>query len=339
MSQKLLLTVAQGQKGDRTPVWLMRQAGRYLKEYRDLREKHTFLETCQTPELAAEVSLQPMRRFDIDGVILFSDIMIPTLGMGVELDFAPGPVLKTPIRSVSDIKNLRVCDPHEKTSFVLKTLQILKSNLPDTKTLIGFCGAPFTTACYLVEGKHSTDFSQVKKMMKDEPVLFHLLLDKLSQTLSLYLKAQVEAGAEVVQIFDTWTEILTPKEYLEFAFPYEKKLIESLRPLAPVILFMKKSGDFLTQAKELDVNVFSVDYSVSLSHAREVLGDNIVLQGNLDPKILQSGTKEEIKRETLKILNSMSGQKHIFNLAHGVLPETPVENVSTLIEVVRNYGK
>ncbi len=337
MSQKLLLTVAQGQKGDRMPLWLMRQAGRYLPEYQDLRARYGFLEVCQNPELAVEVSLQPWKRFELDGVILFSDILIPTLALGVQLDFNPGPIIQKPIRTAKDIRALEAQEVFEKIPYVFKTLELLKTELPEAATLIGFCGAPFTVASYLIEGQHSQTFSHVKKMMKESPVLLHILLDKLCVLSIEYLKNQAKSGAEVLQVFDTWASLLSAEEYAEFAYPYEKRLVDELKPLAPIILFVKDSSKFLKEIKKMEVPIVSIDQGISLKEARAVLGPEAILQGNFSPELLASGTHSDIRREVQAILTQARGQKHIFNLGHGVLPHTPLENVSCLVEAVRGF--
>ncbi|MBI3017127.1 MAG: uroporphyrinogen decarboxylase [Deltaproteobacteria bacterium] len=348
--EKPLFQVAKGEKARSVPIWLMRQAGRYLPEYQAVRAKYGFLEVCQNPELAVEVSLQPWKRFGFDGVILFSDILIPTLAMGVELDFNPGPLIQKPLRSAKDIRALegsltQAKNVFESIPYVFQALELLKKEISDSATLIGFCGAPFTVACYLIEGKHSQDFSHVKKMMKESPILLHILLDKLCGLFIEYLKSQVKSGAEVVQVFDTWASLLSTEEYAEFAYPYEKRLVDELKPLAPVILFVKESSKFLNEIKKMEAPIVSIDQSISLEDARTVLGKEVILQGNLDPELLASGTKSDIRRAVQAILTQTQGQvqgrargqKHIFNLGHGVLPHTPLENVSTLVEEVRGF--
>lgn len=335
---KLLLESAKGNLVSTTPIWLMRQAGRYLPEYQEVREKVSFLEACQNPEIAATISLQPWKRFGFDGVIVFSDIMIPAQAMGVEMTFNPGPIIKKPLRFMKDLVKLEMFDPQDKTSFVLDALKILKNEISQETTLIGFCGAPFTVASYLIEGKHSDDFSVVKKMIHDEPLFLHLLLDKLTFVMTRYLKAQIESGADIVQLFDTHVSWLTEEEYLQFAFPYEKRIVDEIKKSVPIILFTKETKNFLNGIRQMEAPIVSVDANTSLLDARASLGNSIVLQGNLNPEILRSGTKEDIEKETKNILNQMSEQKHIFNLGHGVLPNTPVENVSYLVDVVRNYA-
>ncbi len=337
MIEKPLLQLAQGGQTAQVPIWFMRQAGRYLPEYQEVRAQHSFLGVCQNPELAARVSLQPWKRFGFDGVILFSDILIPTLALGVEVDFNPGPIIQAPLRTAQDIRNLKAQDLFESIPYVFQTLQILKAELSPSATLIGFGGAPFTVASYLIEGRHSEEFLHVKKLMKEAPVLFHILLDKLC-TLSIhYLKAQVQSGAEMLQLFDTWASLLSTEEYLEFAYPYEKRVLDELKMDAPVILFVKESKRFLKEIKKMEAQIVSVDSSLSMREARGILGEKVILQGNLDPKILASATPEEICRETKAILEQTKGQGHIFNLGHGILPHTPLENISYVLEEVRKF--
>ena len=338
MKQRLL-HAAHGQHVDRTPVWLMRQAGRYLKGYQVLRSKYDFLELCKTPELAVKISLEPYERFGVDGVILFSDIMIPAEAMGAKMAFQPGPIMEHPIATERDVAALKIADPYEKTPFVLETLKILKSEISEETTLIGFSGCPFTTACYLVEGRHAADFPKVKKMMRQRPDLFHALLKKLTDTILNYLKAQMEAGADIVQMFDSATYLLAEKEYLAFAYPYEKRLLDGLKQKSPVILFLRDTQRFLPFIKKSGASVVSVDHHCSLTEARQILGDEAVLQGNLDPELLKSGGKSDIQKAARRILNETRGQKHIFNLGHGVLQGTPMKNVAALIDEVKNSAQ
>lgn len=335
--EKSLFQMAQGKKVRSVPIWLMRQAGRYLPEYQAVRAKYGFLDVCQNPELAAEVSLQPWKRFGFDGVILFSDILIPTLAMGVQVDFNPGPVIQKPLRTAKDIRALEAQDLGEKIPYVFQTLELLKKEVSDSATLIGFCGAPFTVASYLIEGQHSQEFSHVKKLMKESPVLLHILLDKLCMLSIEYLKSQVKSGAEVLQVFDTWASLLSVDDYVEFAYPYEKRLIDELKSLVPVILFIKESHKFLKEIKKMEASIVSIDHRFPLGEARAILGSEVVLQGNFSPDILVSGTRRDIRLEVQKILGQTRGQNHIFNLGHGVLPQTPLENVSTLVEEVRGF--
>lgn len=340
--EKILLKRAQGEVTSQTPIWLMRQAGRYLPEYRALREKHSFLDLCKTPELAAEVSLQPWKRFQLDGVILFSDILVPCEGMGIEMDFNPGPVIRNPLRTHKDVKFFgqlknEPFNPDRHVPYVLKALQLLKKEIGDQSTLIGFCGAPWTVACYLIEGGHSENFDQIRRMIVDDPFLLHVLLDKLTVMMISYLEAQIHAGAEVVQVFDSLTVHLSDQHYKEFALPYEMRLIEAMKGKVPVILFVKDTARFVPSLKSVKDVILSCDASLNLSDARKELGDAVILQGNLDPVLLKEGAKDEIQSRTVEILKAMHGQRHILNLGHGVLPATPVENIQWLIDAVRNY--
>jgi uroporphyrinogen decarboxylase len=334
---KRLLHVATGKEADRTPIWLMRQAGRYLKGYQGLRKKYGFLELCKNSQLAAEISLEPFKQFGMDGVILFSDIMIPAEAMGIKLDFAPGPIIEHPIRTEADIKKLIVADPHEKTSFVLDTLKMLRSEIADRSTLIGFSGCPFTVAAYCVEGKHINGFPTYIKWMKEDPKRAHTFFEKLNQTILANLEAQIDSGAEVIQIFDSATYLLSPEDYETFAMPYEKKLLDILKAKVPTILYIRQTERFVSQLKRLEAPIISVDHTLDMGEASAVFSNTTILQGNLHSETLRDGPVSKIEAETRKILSTMANRRHIFNLGHGVLKETPVDHVSALVECVQNY--
>lgn len=335
--KKRLLEVSRGHGTDRTPIWLMRQAGRYLKGYQKLRKKYSFLSLCKNPELAVEISMEPYHEFGMDGVILFSDIMIPTEPMGVEIDFIPGPVVKAPIQTIEEVNRLRVPDAFEELHYVMKTLRIIQSEVSSETTVIGFSGCPFTTAIYLIEGKHVPHFPKVRHLMQYAPDVLHALLEKLYATLLNYLRAQHASGAEVLQIFDSGTYLLSKEEYLTFAYPYEKKLISELKPSVPVILYVKETRRFIEEMKYAESSVISIDNSMSLAEAKTCLGDNVTLQGNLNPEVLASGSRDEIHKEVALILETMGVGNHIFNLGHGVLKHTPINNVQYLVDKVKNY--
>lgn len=323
---------------DRPPVWLMRQAGRYMAEYRAIREKVSFLDLCKNPELAAEVSLQPYRTFGMDGVIMFSDILIPPEAMGMEVVFGDGgPTFVHPLRSAADIEGLRVPDPNEHTGFVMALLKRLRAELasdPET-TLIGFAGSPWTLATYMVEGGGSRHFAKIKGLMYENPTLLHTLLGKLSETVTLYLNAQIEAGAQVVQLFDTWGGILSEDEYRRFILPYHQQIISGLkRDTAPVILYVNNSRGLLPLMAEANPDVISVDPMTSLTAARQIVGSRFALQGNLDPVILL-GSPAVLESHVRAILKEGGNQGFIFNLGHGILPPTPVENVRLLVNLVK----
>jgi uroporphyrinogen decarboxylase len=324
---------------DRPPVWLMRQAGRYLPEYMAVREKVPFLELCKTPELAIEVSMQPLRRFGMDGVIMFSDILVPVEAMGLPLEFTEkGPYLPQPVRSATDVKRLGIPDPLEGTGFVMSVLDGLKRELtvyPDV-ALIGFAGAPWTLASYMVEGGVSRNYTEIKKMMLDEPLLLHDLLDRIARTVILYLNAQIEAGAQVIQLFDTWAGILPETLYRQFVLPYHQQVIEGLnRDQTPIILYVNGSRGILPLLAQSGADVISVDWLTPLSEAREVLGEEAVLQGNLDSNALF--TRPEVLKPLVENMVLEGGQKgYIFNLGHGILPKTPVDNVQLLVDTVKS---
>ena len=334
MKNDLLIRAARGEAVERTPVWMMRQAGRYLPEYRAVRANTDFLTLCKTPELAVEVSLQPYRILGVDAVIMFSDILIPVEAMGqeVKLTEQKGPELPDPIRSRKQVDRLIVPDPLEKTGFVMEIIRTLRRELDGAVPLIGFAGAPWTLAAYMIEGGGSKSYAQVKRMMFAEPTTFHALLDKIADTIILYLSAQIEAGAQVIQLFDSWAGELSPKDYAEFALPYEQKILESLnRKAAPTILYINGSGTFLEQMATCGADVLSIDWRVNLEDARARVGDHLTLQGNLDPCVLLS-TPEIITERARALIRAGGGRHHILNLGHGILPMTPVENARAFIE-------
>jgi uroporphyrinogen decarboxylase len=323
---------------DRPPVWLMRQAGRYMPEYRAIREKTTFLGLCKTVELAVEVSLQPYQAFGTDGVIMFSDILIPPEAMGMKLDFTEkGPVLPEPLRSKEDIDRLIIPDPLEKTGFVMEILSTLRRELKDNPDvgLLGFAGAPWTLACYMIEGGVSRNYSEIKKMMYNEPQLLHTLLDKLARSVILYLNAQIEAGAQVVQLFDTWAGIVSREHYRQFILPYQQQVIEGLnREKAPVVLYVNGSANVLDLMAQANPDVISLDWLTTLSDARQKIGDRIALQGNLDTNALFA--RPEVLQAQVEAMVQEGGPKgYIANLGHGVLPPTPVEHVRLFVKTVQ----
>lgn len=341
MKNDLLIRAARGEAVERTPVWMMRQAGRYLPDYRAVRANTDFLTLCKTPELAVEVSLQPYRILGVDAVIMFSDILIPVEAMGqeVRLTEQKGPELPHPIRLREQVDRLIVPDPIEKTGFVMEIIRRLRRELDGAVPLIGFAGAPWTLAAYMIEGGGSKNYAQVKRMMFAEPATFHALLDKIADTIILYLNAQIEAGAQVIQLFDSWAGELSPKDYAEFALPYEQKIFESLnRKAAPTILYINGSGTFLEQMATCGADVLSIDWRVNLEDARARVGDRLTLQGNLDPCVLLS-TPEIITEKANELIRAGGGRRHILNLGHGILPMTPVENARAFIEAGKSFAE
>jgi uroporphyrinogen decarboxylase len=313
---------------------MMRQAGRYLPEYRAIRADTDFLTLCKTPDLAVEVSLQPYRILDVDAVIMFSDILIPVEAMGqeVQLTEQKGPQLPNPIRTRAQVDSLIVPDPLEKTGFVMEIIRTLRRELDGRVPLIGFAGAPWTLAAYMIEGGGSRNYAEVKRMMFADPATFHALLDKIADTVILYLNAQIEAGAEIVQLFDSWAGELAPADYEQFALPYEQKVLESLnRRDAPTILYINGSGTFLEKMARSGADVLSIDWRTDLREARRIAGENVTLQGNLDPCVLLS-TPEIISAKARELIAEGGGHRHILNLGHGILPMTPVENARAFIQ-------
>jgi uroporphyrinogen decarboxylase len=318
---------------DRTPVWMMRQAGRYLPEYREVRQKVDFLTLCKTPDLAVEVSLQPIKRFGMDACIVFSDILIPVEAMGAQLAFTDeGPMLQAPLRSSAEVDRLRTFDPNERTPFVMQTLRMLRSLLRDETALIGFCGAPFTLAAYLVEGGGSRNYAATKSLLYTEPALLHRLLEKLAGTIADYAAAQVAAGAQVVQVFDTWAGELAPDAYQRFALPYQKIVIERIKSAGvPSILFVNGCAGILESLPKAGADVLSIDWRVTLDTVRARLGARVALQGNVDPAVLLS-TPQAVCTAALDAMHAGGSRGHILNLGHGVLPATSLECAKAFVD-------
>jgi len=331
------LRSCRGEPVDRPPVWLMRQAGRYLPEYRRVREGVTFLEMCRSVERAVEVSLQPIDLVGSEAVIMFQDIFTPIPGMGVELDFAPGPVLAEPIRSAEQVERLRVPDPNESVPFVFEILQTLRRELEARQIpLLGFAGAPFTLAAYMVEGRGSKDFSTLKRMMYRDPKLLNALLDKLTECSVGYLNAQIDAGAQAVQLFDTWAGLLTAAEYREWVLPRHQEIAERIdRARAPLILYINNGSHLLEASVESGADVLSLDWRVELAHAARTYGDRVALQGNLDPCALAAPPEQIAGMVRDLARDAAPARGYIANLGHGCLPETPVEGVRAFTSAVR----
>ncbi len=328
------IRACRGEPVDATPVWIMRQAGRYLPEYRAIREKVSFLELCKTPELAAEVTIQPIDILNVDAAILFSDILIPVEAMGMPLDFDPGPKLEYTIRNQADVERLRSPDPEEDMSFVLDTIRILSRELDARVPLIGFSGAPFTMASYMVEGGSSTNFLKLKSLMFQEPKVWHALMEKVTDTLITYLKAQKAAGALALQIFDSWGGILSPRDYAEYALPYSKRVIEAISDVDVVTIhFVQGNPALLPQVASAGSDVVGVDWRIEIDDARKLVGENQAVQGNLDPCALFL-PPEEINERVRDILERAGTERHIFNLGHGILPPTPVEHAKEFVKSV-----
>ena len=318
----------------------MRQAGRYMKEYRALRRKYSFLEMCKTPELAAKVTLLPVEQLDVDAAIIFSDILIPFEPMGIELEFASqeGPVFRHPIREMKQIQALRSFQPEEGVPFLMEAIRIVRRELDGKMPLIGFSGAPFTLASYLIEGGHSKNYVLTKGFMYQNRAAWDALMEKLCEVVIRYLNAQVRAGVQALQLFDSWVGCLSPHDYEEYVLPYSKKVIDGVDKSVPLIHFATSSATLLEKMKRAGGEVIGVDWRVDLGDAWARLGYDMAVQGNLDPVILLS-SPELIEREAKRILSRVEGRPgHIFNLGHGILPNTPVDHVVRLIETVHQYS-
>ncbi len=332
------LRACRGESVERVPAWIMRQAGRYLPEYLAVREKYSFLEICKTPEVAAEVSLQPFRRLDVDAVIVFSDILIVAEAMGMALEVPDsGPILRGPIRDRAAVERLREFDPHAATRFVGDAIRAICAAVGPDVPVIGFAAAPWTLACYMIEGQTRGEVNTAKRMLYAEPALLHLLLAKIAEATGAYLRAQIEAGAAVVQLFDTWAGELSRSEYDEFELPSTRRVIDEIhRTDAPAILFSKNSAHMLKSLATTGADVLSLDWRVELDEARKVLGRGVGLQGNVDPRVLL--TSPEIAAEAAhSAIAKTSGIGHILNLGHGILPQTPVENAQAFIRAGHEF--
>jgi uroporphyrinogen decarboxylase len=332
------LRACRGEAQPVPPVWMMRQAGRYLQEYLAVREKHEFLEVCRTPELACELTLQPIRRFHFDAAILFSDILIPLVPMGADLSFGKGhgPQIANPVRTREDVRALRKIEPRESLAFVLDAIAMIRAELPSDVALIGFAGAPFTLAAYLVEGGKPDPFANLKRMMYADRPAFVELLEKLADMVADYLAAMVEAGADAVQLFDTWAGILPAREFREVNLPFLQKIFDRLATLkVPMTYFVLAGMHLLPEIRDTHCTVAGLDWRTPLVPARATLGDQIALQGNLDPTALLADEKT-IRGETRRILSETNGHGgHIFNLGHGILPSTPLTAVEIMLDEIR----
>lgn len=334
----LLLRTARGEAVERPPVWMMRQAGRYMKVYRDLREQHpSFRERSENPDLAIEISLQPWRAFQPDGVILFSDILTPLPGIGIPFDIieSRGPIIEPPIRTLEQVEQLRPLEPEVSLPFVRTILQTLRQEVGDRAAVLGFVGAPWTLAAYAIEGKSSKDYSTIKRMAFSEPDLLHLFLAKIADAIAIYACYQIDCGAQIVQLFDSWAGQLSPQDYDTFALPYQQRVVQQVKaahPETPLILYISGSAGVLERMGQSGVDIVSVDWTVDMADARRRLGAAIGVQGNVDPGVL-FGTKPFIRDRILDTIRKAGGNRHILNLGHGILPGTPEENAAYFFEL------
>ena len=326
-----------------TPVWLMRQAGRYMSEYREVRARHGFLELCKTPELASEVTVYAANRLKVDAAIIFADILLVVEPLGLNLEFAKGegPVIHDPVRDASDLARVREPETAESLAYVYDAIRMTRRDLPADIPLIGFCGAPFTVASYMIEGAGSRNYIHTKRLMYTDSGAWHELMRRISRLLAVYLNDQIEAGAQAVQIFDSWVGNLSPSDYREYVLPHTRSVIEQVTPGVPVIHFGTGTATLLSDMQAAGGSVIGVDYRTPLDEAWEMLNARreVAIMGNLDPVTLFS-TPAHIERETRRILDEAAGRPgHIFNLGHGILPETPVDNVIRLVEYIHEQSR
>jgi uroporphyrinogen decarboxylase len=336
------LRACRRQETDTTPIWLMRQAGRYMSEYRQLRQSYGILELIKTPELACEVTMQPINAFDLDAAIIFADILPPLEGMGLDLEFVKGegPVIHNPVRSAADIEALRTPPPEESLSFTLEAIKLARRELDGRGLpLIGFSGAPFTLAAYAIEGGSSRNFAHAKSLMMGDPVQWDRLMTKLSHIVGHYLLAQAQAGAQVLQLFDSWVGALSPADYRQLVMPYSQKAIAIARQAkAPIIHFGTNTNGMLELIRDAGGDIIGVDWRIDLDQAWRRLGSEVAIQGNLDP-IALFAPWPELRQRAQNVLEQAAGRPgHIFNLGHGILPQTPVDNVRRLVDFVHEFG-
>lgn len=342
LKNDLFLRACKKQTVERTPIWIMRQAGRYLPEYRAIRERADFITMCKTPELAAEVTIQPVDIIGVDAAIIFSDILVIPEAMGVNLEMieSKGPKLYEPIRNLDQINNLKVIDPYKDLKYVLDAVALTKKELNNRVPLIGFAGSPWTLMTYMVEGGGSKNFSEIKKFIYNQPKAAHLLLEKISDAVAEYLSAKIEVGANAIQIFDTWGGLLSQSDFKEFSLQYIEKVISKIkRKEEPIIVFAKGVHHSLDDLANSGADVISLDWTINLGEVRNKIGSKVALQGNLDPTVLYAN-KDKIKEAAVKVLSSFGkGSGHIFNLGHGILPDVDPENAKYLVEVIKNESK
>lgn len=338
MANDLLLKALRGEQVSRPPVWMMRQAGRYLPEYQELRHKYSFFERVETPELAAEITMQPIERFGPDAAIIFSDILVipQALGFEVTMNEGEGPRLPNPVRTAEQALAVQVPDTAGRLHYVMDALRITRQRLDGRASLIGFAGAPWTILCYMVEGKGSKDFSRVKQFCYTQPEAARHLLEVITKSTIDYLNAQVQAGAQAIQVFDSWAGLLSPEDFSEWAFPYLKTISESVVG-APVILYPKGSWYALERlATRTNASAIGLDWTVTPEYAREVTRNEITLQGNFDPSKLMMPPKD-IKSGVKRMIDRFGVQRYIVNLGHGILPNIPVDNARAFIDAVKEY--
>ncbi len=335
----LFLRALKGEIVDRPPVWMMRQAGRYLPEFMALKEKYDFFTRCQTPELASEITVQPIRRYGMDAAILFSDILVIPQAMNIEVQMKPnfGPYLPNPIRNAQDLEKVIVPDVHDALGYVMDAIAMTKEKLNEEVPLIGFAGSPWTILCYCVEGQGSKSFDKARGFCFTQPEMAHQLLQRITDTTIAYLKAKVAAGVNAVQVFDSWGGMLSPADYQIFSWPYIQQIVNALKDEAPVIVFGKGCWFALKEMANSGASAVGVDWTCSPENARYLTGGKVTLQGNFDPARLLS-PPEEIKKMVKQMIDAFGKDKYVANLGHGILPHIPLENAKAFIDAVKSYG-
>ena len=339
LNNDLLLRVLRGENVERPPVWMMRQAGRYLPEYMVLREKYDFFERCQAPELACEITLQPVTTIGVDAAILFSDILVVPQAMGLEVELveSKGPFLPEPIKTLNDFQRIRVPDVHETLQYVFDAISLTKKELNGRVPLIGFAGAPWTILCYMVQGKGSKTFDEAKTFCYAQPAMAHRLLQMITDTTIAYLKEQVKAGVDVIQLFDSWGGLLGQDDFETISLKYIRQIIQALKDDVLTIIFAKGAWHSLESMAETGAHALGIDWCITPQMARRLAGEHIILQGNCDPAKLLSPIPV-LKKEVRKMLDGFGGQRHIANLGHGILPNTPVDHAKAFVETVKEWS-
>lgn len=340
LKNDLILRALKQEPVERIPVWLMRQAGRYLPEYQKLRSAYSFWERCRTPELSCEITMQPVRRLGVDAAILFSDILVVPQAMGMEITFNEneGPRFPSPIRSMSDLKKLRQPEVKEELAYVTDAIRLVKKELNGSVPLIGFAGAPWTIFCYMVQSSGSKNFNEAKRLFYTSPESAHTLLQLITSTTISYVKEQIESGVDVIQLFDSWAGLLNENEYSTLSLPYINQIVQAIEDKVPTIVFAKGAWHSLGALAKSAASALGVDYTVSAAYAKAVTeGNSITLQGNLEPAKLY-GSPDFVREETTKMLKDFGKHPYIANLGHGILPDTPIESVQAFVETIKNYN-
>lgn len=339
LKNDLFLRALKGEIVSRPPVWIMRQAGRYLPSFMKLKNKYDFFTRCQTPELACEITMMPIRQIGLDAAIIFSDILVVPQAMGIKVEMKNnfGPYIEHPIRNKPDIESLDINNVEERLDYVFRAVYLTKKALDNEVPLIGFAGSPWTILCYMVQGSGSKNFAIAKNFCFKNPELAHLLLEKITYVTIRYLKKKILSGVDAIQLFDSWGGVLSHSDYQIFSYPYIKQISDALKENSPIIIYPKGCWHSLSAYSKIGASAVGIDWTCSARNARYLTGNNITLQGNFDPSRLFS-SKKDIKKHTLSMLNEFGKEKYIANLGHGILPNTPVENVKTFVKTIKEYG-